>query len=78
MSKDVAFLCGVFNCIANANIAVEEKSNFINLLACNKCVENIDKVASLEETGLLSDLPFSPILVGDYFSSQKESTSTQP
>lgn len=72
------FCVRCLNVQPSANTAGEEESNFINLLACNKCVENIDKVASLEEMGLFSDLPFSPILVRDYFGSQEESTSTQP
>lgn len=58
----------------------KKERNFINLPACNKCVENIDKEASLEEIRQvhISDLSFSPILVGDCCDSQEESTSSQP
>lgn len=81
VSMNVSFLFEVFKCIHMQTLQEKKKEcNFINLLACNKCVENIDKELNLEEIGEvhLSDLPFSPILVGDCFGSQEESTSIQP
>lgn len=61
VSMYVSFLPEVFKCIHVQTLQEKKKKcHFINLLACNECVESADKEASLEEIGQvhLSDFIF--------------------
>jgi len=71
----------MFKCVHMQTLQEKKKEcDLPNLLACDKYVRNIDKEANLEEVGQvhLSDLSFSPILVGGCFGSQDDIISTHP